>query len=54
MLEYRLFCFDEKGGRSAERALCAKDDADQLMSGLLKKFNAVTGLSGWLDPAQRH
>jgi len=34
--------------------LCAQDDADQLMSGLLKKFNAVTGLSGWLDPTQRH
>ena len=34
--------------------LCAKDDADQLMSGLLRKFNAVTGLSGWLDPAQLH
>jgi len=30
MLEYRLFCFDEKGGRSAERALCAKDDADAI------------------------
>ena len=34
--------------------LCAQDDADQLMSGLLRKFNAVTGLSGWLDPTQRH
>ena len=25
--------------------LCAKDDAEQLMSKLLRKFNAVTGLS---------
>jgi hypothetical protein len=34
--------------------LCAQDDADTLMSGLLRKFNAVTGLSGWLDPTQLH
>jgi hypothetical protein len=34
--------------------LCAQDDADSLMSGLLRKFNAVTGLSGWLDPTQLH
>jgi hypothetical protein len=34
--------------------LCAQDDADTLMCGLLRKFNAVTGLSGWLDPTQLH
>jgi hypothetical protein len=34
--------------------LCAKDDADAVISGLLRKFNAVTGLSGWTDPSQRH
>ena len=34
--------------------LCAKGDADQLMSKLLRKFNAVTGLSGWSDPKQLH
>lgn len=34
--------------------LCAKDDAEQLMSKLLRKFNAVTGLSGWSDPKQLH
>ena len=34
--------------------LCAQDDADKLMSGLLRTFNAVTGLSGWLDPTQLH
>ena len=34
--------------------LCAKDDAEQLMSKLLRKFNAVTGLSGWSDPKQFH
>lgn len=34
--------------------ICAKDDADRLISGLLRQFNAVTGLSGWSDPARRH
>jgi hypothetical protein len=34
--------------------LCRLDDADELISGLLRKFNAVTGLSGWLDPPQLH
>ena len=34
--------------------LCEKDDADQLIAGLLRKFNAVTGLSGWSDPSQLH
>jgi hypothetical protein len=34
--------------------LCAKDDADQLMGRLLRKFNAVTGLSGWSDSKQLH
>jgi hypothetical protein len=34
--------------------LCAKDDAAQVMGQLLKKFNAVTGLSGWADPTKLH
>ena len=34
--------------------ICAQDDADRLISGLLRKFNAVTGLSAWLDPTQLH
>jgi hypothetical protein len=34
--------------------LCAKDDADQLMSGLLRKFDSVTGLSAWSDPNKLH
>lgn len=34
--------------------LCAQDDADRVMSALLKQFNAVTGLSAWTDPPQRH
>jgi hypothetical protein len=34
--------------------LCAKDDAEQVIARLLRKFNAVTGLSGWSDPTQLH
>jgi len=34
--------------------LCACDDADQVLAGLLRKFNAVTGLSAWSDPKQLH
>ncbi|HMC78243.1 MAG TPA: hypothetical protein VKH34_13945 [Vicinamibacterales bacterium] len=34
--------------------LCAKDDADQLMSGLLRKFDSVTRLSAWSDPNKLH
>jgi len=34
--------------------LCAKDDADKVMGQLLRKFNAVTGLSGWTDPSKLH
>ena len=34
--------------------LCAKADADTVITGLLRKFNAVTGLSGWSDPSQQH
>ena len=34
--------------------LCAKDDAPQVMSTLLRKFDIVTGLSAWSDPAKLH
>jgi len=34
--------------------LCAKDDAEQVIADLLRKFNAVTGLSGWSDSTQLH
>ena len=34
--------------------LCAKDDAAQVMGQLLRKFNAVTGLSSWSDPNKLH
>ena len=34
--------------------ICSKDNADQLISALLKKFDVVTGLSSWSDPKQTH
>lgn len=34
--------------------LCAKDDADKVMSTLLRKFDVVTGLSAWSDPTKYH
>lgn len=56
--------FSEQAISDADRALarvlgeleqlCAKDDADQVITDLLRKFNAVTGLSGWSDPSQLH
>lgn len=56
--------FSEQAISDADRALarvlsqleqlCIRDDADQLIMGLLRKFNAVTGLSGWSDPSKLH
>ncbi len=34
--------------------LCLKDNADQFVGALLKKFDLVTGLSAWSDPKQTH
>jgi len=34
--------------------LSAKDNAPQLVSELLKKFDVVTNLSAWSDPKQSH
>ena len=34
--------------------LCAKDDADKVIGTLLRKFDVVTGLSGWNDPKNYH
>ncbi len=34
--------------------LSATENADQVVSGLLRKFNVVTGLSGWTDPKNIH
>jgi hypothetical protein len=56
--------FSERAITDAEQALmrvlgeldsiCAKDDGEELISQLLRKFNAVTGLSGWSDPSKLH
>ncbi len=34
--------------------LCSEDNANELVSSLLKKFDVVTGLSSWSDPKQTH
>lgn len=34
--------------------ICKRDGGDQLISRLLRQFNAVTNLSGWSDPQQLH
>ena len=34
--------------------LSVKEDADKVVSDLLRKFNVVTGLSGWTDPKHVH
>ena len=34
--------------------LCTQDNADLVVSTLLKKFDVVTGLSGWSDPKHTH
>ena len=34
--------------------LCLKDNADQFVAAILKKFDLVTGLSFWSDPKQSH
>jgi len=34
--------------------LSTKKDADRLVSSLLRKFNVVTGLSGWTEPKNVH
>jgi hypothetical protein len=34
--------------------LCTQDNAHELVSALLKKFDVVTGLSNWSDPKHSH
>jgi hypothetical protein len=34
--------------------LCTKDNADEVVSSLLKKFDIITNLSAWSDPRQSH
>jgi hypothetical protein len=35
-------------------SLCTKDNADEVVSTLLKQFDVVTGLSAWSDPKHTH
>lgn len=56
--------YSERAIVDAERALsrimsqleqlCTKEDASQVVSQLLKKFDVVTGLSAWSDPKNAH
>lgn len=34
--------------------ICGRDGGDQLITQILRQFNAVTGLSGWAEPKQLH
>jgi hypothetical protein len=34
--------------------LCTRDNADEVVSSLLKKFDIVTNLSAWSDPKHTH
>ena len=34
--------------------LCSRDNADKVMSDLLRKFDGVTNLSAWSDPKHTH
>ena len=34
--------------------LCSKDNVDELVSSLLKKFDIVTNLSSWSEPSRTH
>jgi len=34
--------------------LCVRDDAQQVMSNLLRKFDVLTNLSAWSDPKKYH
>ncbi len=57
-------CYSERTITEVEQALskvlseldhlCAKEDADRIVSGLLQKFDTLTLLSTWSDPRQTH
>lgn len=61
--EHRAY-FSEAAIRDVEAALtrimgqlenlCSKDNADEVVSNLLKKFDVLTGLSAWTDPRHTH
>jgi len=61
-LEQQREFYSERAISDVERALtrvmseldrlCTKDDADKVVSNLLRQFDTVTGLSAWTDPKQ--
>jgi len=61
-LEQQREYYSERAISDVERALtkvisqldrlCTKNDADKIVSQLLRKFDVVTGLSAWTDPKQ--
>jgi hypothetical protein len=63
-LEQQREYYSDSAISSAEEALTRiisqlehlsnKENADQVVSRLLRKFNVVTGLSGWSDPTNVH
>lgn len=63
-LEQQREFYSERAFNDAERALtrvmaqldrlCANADADQVVSRLLREFDAVTHLSAWSDPRHIH
>ena len=63
-LERQREHYSERAITDAERALtrvmaeidrlCAKSDANQVISQILRQFDSVAGLSAWADPRQVH
>lgn len=61
-LEQQREYYSERAISDLERALtkvmsqldrlCTKEDADKVVSHLLRQFDVVTGLSAWSDPKQ--
>jgi hypothetical protein len=57
-------CYSERTISEVEKALtkviaqldrlCAKEDADKIVSALLQRFDTLTRLSAWSDPRQIH
>ena len=54
--ERAITCVDAALARLAGRIeqLSAREDAEQYLSGLLRKINVVTGLSYWVYPTMFH
>jgi hypothetical protein len=63
-LEQQREFYSERAITDVERALtrvmaqldslCTTGEADKIVSGLLRQFDIVTGLSAWSDPRQVH